>query len=91
MLSYILTDVLTLYENLNKKGQYTMKQILLALMILMGAFQISAMADTPDPLALPCTVGAQVCVVNKYYPNQKNMYTCYTCADQTCWAIGAAC
>ena len=70
-----------------------MKKILLGLtiLLLMGIFQISAMADDPDPLALPCTVGAKVCAVNKYNTSQKNWYTCYTCADQTCWAIGDAC
>jgi hypothetical protein len=43
-------------------------------------------ADEPDPLALPCTIGAKAQVVNPY-SKVLETYECQKCGSETCWIV----
>jgi len=68
-----------------------MKKSVFTAIVFMGISIIPfvhTQADEPDPLALPCTIGATAQKIN---PITKHMdsFVCDKCGSETCWIIQA--
>lgn len=46
----------------------------------------AALAEGPDPLALPCTIGAITQATNPY-SKKVETYKCEKCGSETCWIM----
>lgn len=53
---------------------------------VLGASTVNSYAVTPDPLALPCTIGATTTAVNPY-SKKTETYKCEKCGSETCWIV----
>lgn len=61
----------------------------IAAVALFGCFIFlvaTARSEEPDPLALPCTVGARTQVVNPF-SKVLETYECQQCGSETCWIV----
>ena len=47
---------------------------------------LKSYADEPDPLALPCTIGATATKQNPI-TKKDDKFTCEQCGPETCWII----
>lgn len=60
--------------------------------IFLGVFStpvVTVYAEQPDPLALPCTIGATAQKTNPY-SKKLETYSCEKCGSETCWIIQPA-
>lgn len=57
-----------------------------AIVGLIGMLILNLRGGQPDPLALPCTVGACTSAVNPY-SGKVEYFTCTKCGSETCWIL----